>query len=447
MREKNNVILHVVEKGLCTGCGTCIAFCPKKALFLDINNNFGIYEPNIEDKRCVECNICLDVCPGHEVNFPQIESELSRVDMDSDGSLEYGIIGKYINCYNGYSCDHAIRYESSSGGLITALLIFALEERIIDGALVTRMDKNDPLKPESFIARTKEEIINASKSKYCPVAANIMLRDIQNSKDGEKFAVVGLPCHIQGLRKAERLFPKLKQKIVLHIGIQCGHTDNFFMNLFIAKWFNIEYKHIKKIDYRGNGWPGSMTITLDNGNKKTIKYTDYNIVHEMCMFTPHRCFLCWDKLNGLSDITFGDYWVKSIKDDIGTSIIVSRSVFADSFLKNAEIKNIIHKSKLSNDEIVNWKPTSIWQRQVCAANNLRTILGRRTPVYNVKIFKANLFSYLLLVLFISENYLASKKFLWAFIILLLPLKRYIMRDLKSIIAIKKSKISSKKCEK
>jgi coenzyme F420 hydrogenase subunit beta len=46
---------------------------------------------------------------------------------------------------------------------------FALEEGIIDGALVTRMKKDRPLEPEPFIARTREEIIEASKSKYCGV--------------------------------------------------------------------------------------------------------------------------------------------------------------------------------------------------------------------------------------------------------------------------------------
>ena len=35
------------------------------------------------------------------------------------------------------------------------------------------MKKDNPLEPEPFIARTREEIIEASKSKYCPVPANI----------------------------------------------------------------------------------------------------------------------------------------------------------------------------------------------------------------------------------------------------------------------------------
>jgi len=53
-------------------------------------------------------------------------------------------------------------------GVVTQLLIFLLEKGIIDGALVVRMREDQPLEPEPFIARTKEEIISTSKFKYCP---------------------------------------------------------------------------------------------------------------------------------------------------------------------------------------------------------------------------------------------------------------------------------------
>ena len=88
------------------------------------------------------------------------------------------LIGNYLNCYTGYAVDRNIRYNSASGDIVTQLLIFALETKMIDGALVTKMRQNDPLKPESFIAKTKNEIIEASKSKYCPVSANVASSEI-----------------------------------------------------------------------------------------------------------------------------------------------------------------------------------------------------------------------------------------------------------------------------
>jgi len=105
-------------------------------------------------------------------------------------------------------------------------LLSLLNEKIIDGALVTRMGRDDPLKPEAFIATTKDELIDAIGSKYCPVPANVALNEILNS-NFKKFAVVGLPCHIHGLRKAERLKKELREKIALHIGLFCSYGITF----------------------------------------------------------------------------------------------------------------------------------------------------------------------------------------------------------------------------
>ena len=40
-----------------------------------------------------------------------------------------------------------IRFNASSGGAVTALLAFALEQGIIDGTVVTRMSKEKVLEP------------------------------------------------------------------------------------------------------------------------------------------------------------------------------------------------------------------------------------------------------------------------------------------------------------
>jgi coenzyme F420 hydrogenase subunit beta len=188
---------------------------------LTINEKKGIYVPKLDEEKCNNCGLCYKVCPGHSVDFKNLNLEVFGKESEDI------LIGNYLNCYIGHATDYDIRYNSASGGLITQLLIFALEEGIIDGALVTRMKKDNPLEPEPFIARTKGEIIEASKSKYCPVPANIALKEILASKEGEKFAVVGLSCHIQGIRKAEQINKKLKERIVLHLVLFCNHGVNF----------------------------------------------------------------------------------------------------------------------------------------------------------------------------------------------------------------------------
>jgi len=207
---RNKTINYAIENGLCTGCGLCVSLCPNNALKMDLNEKKGIYVPNLSNDICNQCGICYKICPGISVDYQTLNFELF-------GNENVNIlIGNYINCYIGHINDYNIRYNSTSGGIVTQLLIFALEEGIIDGAIVTKMKSDNPLEPEPFIARTKEDIIEASKSKYCPVPVNVVIRKILNSHDNEKFAIVGLPCHINGIRKAEQINKKLRKKICLN---------------------------------------------------------------------------------------------------------------------------------------------------------------------------------------------------------------------------------------
>jgi len=104
------------------------------------------------------------------------------------------MLGTFHACYVGHASDHDIRYNSASGGLATSLLIYALEKKVIDGALVLGMSESNPLETKPFIATNASEVVSANGSKYCPSASNTELHRILC--EGGSFAVVGLPCHI-----------------------------------------------------------------------------------------------------------------------------------------------------------------------------------------------------------------------------------------------------------
>ena len=213
-------IEKVVCNNLCTGCGVCVGVCPHSALKMTKRSN--LYKPEIDYSLCkseMGCNICYTVCPGHSVPINKISETLFP-----DGKTD-NKIGRFIKCYTGHSIDSNIRYHSASGGVATQLLLFMLESRSIDGVIVTRMNRNNLFEPEAIVATSREEVIKAQSSKYCPVSLHCALKEVL-TKNG-KFAIIGLPCHIHGLRKAESYFPELKQKICLYLGIYCSSTRNF----------------------------------------------------------------------------------------------------------------------------------------------------------------------------------------------------------------------------
>ena len=342
-----NTILKVTENSLCSGCGTCIALCPNKAIKMNINHVKGIYIPIIEEKKCNNCEKCYNICPGRHVDFRQLNLEIFSKEPENF------LVGNYLNCYIGCSKDYDIRFHSSSGGLITQILIYALEEGIINGVIVTKMSKDHPLEPDVFIARTTNEIIEASKSKYCPVPVNVCLEEILKTKKEEKFAVVGLPCHIHGIRKAETLNKELKGKIVLTIGLLCNHVPNFWGTEIFLKKFNLNKSDIKELNYRGDGWPGTIGILKENGEKNMISYSDFWNFAGSSLFYPKRCLMCIDGTSEFSDVSFGDAWLPEFsKDKIGVSIIISRNQISEKILNSMKLDNYIKISKITPERLI-----------------------------------------------------------------------------------------------
>jgi coenzyme F420 hydrogenase subunit beta len=156
-------ITKIVRDNLCCGCGTCVVVCPRAAISISVDVRQSVYLPRIDENRCNHCGTCIEVCSGLGIDLNQVS--LATI----DSKLENPYLGRVTGCYAGYATDYEMRYSSASGGLITALLVYALEHGIIDGAMITTASEKDPLYPYSYIARTREEIVKGRTSRYCPV--------------------------------------------------------------------------------------------------------------------------------------------------------------------------------------------------------------------------------------------------------------------------------------
>jgi len=53
----------IVDKGKCTGCGTCIDICPLEAI--KIIDNLALIS-----EECADCGSCIDECPDKAITLP-----------------------------------------------------------------------------------------------------------------------------------------------------------------------------------------------------------------------------------------------------------------------------------------------------------------------------------------------------------------------------------------
>jgi len=319
-----NKLLEIVKAGLCIGCGACYIMCPHNAINLKVSSN-GTYSPVINLDKCVNCKLCERVCPA--IN-PQ------RIKVKG--------LGNFIRCYIGYSTELEIRWRASSGGVATTILLSLLEEGLISGAIVVKSDSRDPLKPVMTIARSREEIIEAMGSKYCPVRPTFKITDML-SMNG-KIAVVALPCHIWVFKNLEKLDKRLKDKILVYLGLLCGKCPNFYATVyFIRKNAGVNEEDVAMIRYRGEGWPGKISVITKSGCIRVFELKKWISFSYYPHFIPLRCVFCYDIANQLADISLGDAWGLS-HDNVGASLIITRTPVGESIIKHlSTIRKLVVK--------------------------------------------------------------------------------------------------------
>ena len=61
-------IRQVIEQKRCVGCGACRNICPTGAISLELNKE-GFYQPNLSTEKCIQCSLCDKVCPVGNVQY------------------------------------------------------------------------------------------------------------------------------------------------------------------------------------------------------------------------------------------------------------------------------------------------------------------------------------------------------------------------------------------
>lgn len=309
-------VSKTVKLDLCVSCGICKVSCPQKAIDLVFAN--GQYHPIILDK-CNSCGICLKVCPGIEVRYKELYLSDSRI-FTKDIYL-----GSIIKAYQCYAKDAQIRKLSTSGGMITSLIISLIKSGDYYGAFVLRSKVVDTNLAKLSFAKNINEIISASKSKYLPASVENVVKYISMNNNCS-IIVVGTPCQIHGIKKFINHFKLYKNhNNILFLGLFCDQTLNYnLINYFQQRYAN--GREIINLDYRNkekSGWPGDTKISLANGNAMFIKR---NIRMSLKKFYQlNRCLFCIDKLNQMADISFGDCYIPGQESNLGISNIIIRT--------------------------------------------------------------------------------------------------------------------------
>ncbi|HEX2062859.1 MAG TPA: coenzyme F420 hydrogenase/dehydrogenase beta subunit N-terminal domain-containing protein, partial [Acidimicrobiales bacterium] len=246
---------EVVTTGLCTGCAGCVVACPHDVLGYD--DGAGVYRPfHLEEELgptdCVHgqkgCTSCTRACPRFRSWEPEIDDHLfgrARRPDEMEGISKDIILARAV--------DPEIHERGQDGGLVSAILLWALDRGYIDAALVSYLEGDGTSwKAVPGVARTREEILAAAGSRYT-YSANTMAYAEAVEKGAEKLALVGMSCQssvppVMWHRKVG----KISKPIIFNIGLLCSKTfdDAILEELFEAK-YGLRKQDMVKMNIKG----------------------------------------------------------------------------------------------------------------------------------------------------------------------------------------------------
>ncbi|UCH31173.1 MAG: Coenzyme F420 hydrogenase/dehydrogenase, beta subunit C-terminal domain [Candidatus Bathyarchaeota archaeon] len=287
---------EVVERGICGKCGGCVSFCSAGELnALKIGKNE--LPQYINEENCLKCGICYLICPQTDTLDVEIQKRFGWKPP----------IGDFQRIASAQTTNRRVKDICTDGGVVTSLLLYLLDNNLIQGALVSK--KTGRFARKALIARTPEELMEAAGSTfsgslhleelggkyttYTPILSTVKSLEKEYLQD---MAIVGTPCQINAIRKMQCLGVLPAHLIKYTIGLFC--VENFSFNHVarkrLEKKLAVNLENVVKINIKDD-----FIITLTND---TTIHVPLDEIHEIAR---PACLACHDFSNEYADISVG----------------------------------------------------------------------------------------------------------------------------------------------
>ncbi len=260
---------------------------------------------------------CLSICPGYSV-----DGGLQTLGREKASSAEHEF-GPALEIWEGHAVDPEIRFQASSGGLLSALALFCIEREGMEFVLHTGVDSGQPWINRTVKSANRSELLSRTGSRYAPSSPCDTLQSIEQSEGQCVF--IGKPCDAAAVGMLRQQRPELDRKLGLVLTFFCAGTPSTQGTLDLMTSLEIQPQTVDSIDYRGEGWPGNFRVIYEGRrNEKSSTYVESWA--RLTSYRPLRCNLCPDGLGRVADISCGDAWHKlSTNGDHGRSIVLVRT--------------------------------------------------------------------------------------------------------------------------
>ena len=329
---------------------------------ISVINEYGSYEPRLIRDQDITDNslekierIILSSDLSHN------ETYVSKQLFGGNANIKYDEkLGYYLGLYIGFVKELDYRKNGSSGGFGTWILTELLNKGLIDGVIHVKENDNKEKLFEYTISNNQDEVIEGASTKYYPVELSEILRKVKGQPG--KYAIVGTPAVIMGIRLLSEEDPIIKDRIKYTIGLVCGHHKSTKFAEFLAWQCGIEPGNLKKINFRkkiensnSNDYAMEAIGEIDNVEEVVSKKMSTLYGHDWGkgLFKEISSDYTDDVMNETADITLGDAWLPQYTiDSMGNNILIVRNKdINDIILEGIELKRL--KLDITDAEMIN----------------------------------------------------------------------------------------------
>jgi coenzyme F420 hydrogenase subunit beta len=322
---------EVLARDLCSLCGACVGMCPY----------WTAYKGRIVSLD--ECDLtqgrCYVFCPRTSLDLDLLSDTVFGVPYAADelGTMQQITMAR--------AADHAVRAKAQYGGTVTALTSFALEQGLIDAAVLTASDEN--MLPGGALAANAAHVRDLAKSNYVAAPTLAAFNRESAREDIQRIAVVATPCQALALAKMKASPLENRNnidKLKLIIGLFCTWAlryDGFAR--FLAE--KLPLGQIVKFDIPPP--PANIFQVFTDSSHIDIP------LDEVRPFIRPGCDVCLDMTAEFADISVG-----AAEGVAGWNTLIVRSDAGRELVEAAQAKGVIETQPLPAENLAHLKEAS-----------------------------------------------------------------------------------------
>ena len=326
---------EVLARDLCTLCGACIGMCPYLVAYR--GRVVALDECDLRQGRCYV------FCPRTSLDLDLLSQTVFGVPYPAD---ELGTVKEIVLAR---ASDEAVRSKAQCGGTVTALASFALDQGLIDSAVLTTSDER--ILPSGTPAANKAQVIDCAGSKFV-AAPTLAAFNRQSEGDAQSIGVVATPCQALALAKM-RASPLDNRnnidKLKLVIGLFCTWALSY-EGLARLLADRVPLSQIVRFDIPPP--PANLFQVSTNSDRVDIPLDDVR------PFVRPTCDVCIDLTAEFADVSVGA--AEGIK---GWNTLVVRSDAGSELVEAARAKGVIETDPLPEQNLAHLKEASLLKKK------------------------------------------------------------------------------------